>query len=110
MRIQKARAYLETLGTRHPSVRRALLSKIEAVQLNALCEVCANILARHVPLKQIHKKKLCKHKAIMRLLADRKVPPKTKVSLLKKPQIGGFLPIIAALIPAVISAITAAVQ
>lgn len=98
------------LGNKNRKIKKTLLKECGPRELNALCEVCLNITKGNVPMKPSQKKKLCQYKSILRLLADKKVSPKTKLSHLKKPQSGGFLPILAALIPSVIGAITSAFQ
>lgn len=110
MRVSEQRAFLEILGTKNKKMRKAVLENCNPEEMNALCELCLNILDGHVPLKRQQKEMLCRYKSILRVLADKKVSSSAKRSLLKKPQTGGFLPILAALIPAAISAITAAFQ
>lgn len=98
------------LGTRDPDLRKTLFKHCNAERLNALCEMCLNILQGQIPLKSGYKKRLRPYKTTLRLLADKNVSNQIKRSHLEKPQTGGFLPILAALIPAAISAIASVFQ
>ena len=70
--------------------------------VDTLCECCLNILNGCVPLTNLQKKRLKKHKNKIRLLSKRSTPRKKRIALLN--QKGGFLHF---LLPAVLSAITA---
>ena len=94
LRMQRNLGLLELYKT--PSVRRVIVGKASPDFINALCEIALNVLSGNIPLTDKYKL-LKRRRAIIRLVADK------KVKLLKKEkeyQSGGFLlPLLGAAIP-----------
>ena len=98
LRMQRNLGLLELLFKSTPSVRRVIVGKATPDFINALCEIALNVLSGNIPLTDKQYKQLKRRKAIIRLVADK------KVKLLKKKksinQSGGFLlPLLGAAIP-----------
>lgn len=100
-RMQRNLALLELLYKSTPSMRRVIVGKASSDFINALCEIALNVLSGNIPLTDKQYKQLKKRKAVIRLVADK------KVRLLKKKksinQSGGFLlPLLGAAIPFIV--------
>ena len=96
--LKKNHYFLHMMAKATPAQKRALLRTATKSQINALCEICLNILAGHLPLNI---KRLKKYKNTIRKLAKRSVGIHKKKALLVN-QSGGFLP---ALAPVILSAL-----
>lgn len=86
-------ALLHALVYAPPKLRRALIQHAHKDLIRCICECALNLLHGNIPLKDCEKSKLCKHKKILRKLADR------KQSLIRKKKIlnqkgGAFLPLL----------------
>lgn len=86
-------------------LRKQLIEKVNNKCIKAICECCLNTLKGNVPLTAEQKKKLSKHKGIIRKLSDRKLSLKKKRKIIS--QKGGFLNI---LIPTVLSVLSGLVN
>ena len=78
--------------------------------IHSLCEACFNLIHNNIPLEKSKKsrlkKKLTPIRFHLRKLADPTVSVKDKRDLLKDPQVGGgIFSLIAAVVPALISAL-----
>lgn len=96
--LKKNHYFLHMLAKAPPAQKRALLRTATNPQISALCEICLNILAGHLPLNI---KRLKKYKNTIRKLSKRSISVRKKKALLVN-QSGGFLP---ALAPVILSAL-----
>lgn len=96
--LRKNHYFLHMLAKATPAQKRALLRTSTNSQISALCEICLNILAGHLP---INIKRLKKYKDTIRKLTKRSISFRKKKALLVN-QTGGFLP---ALAPVILSAL-----
>jgi len=102
-RVIKYLPVLQVLQSRQidKKAKRALLQSSQLIRV--ICECCLNILKGNVTLSKLEKKRLKKHRLLLRRLAERK-PLKTKQKLIQEGG-GAFLPL---LLAPIISAITGA--
>jgi len=102
-RVIKYLPVLQVLQSRviDKKTKQALLESSQLIRV--ICECCLNILNGNVTLTKGEKKKLKKHRLLLRRLAEKK-PLKTKHKLIQEGS-GAFLPL---LLAPVLSAITAA--
>src|SRR5215813_12879365 len=96
-------------STKSKKLKRQLVDSATSAQLNSLCEVCFNLLQGRLEVSKDKLQKLKKYKNHIRKLAGSK-----KKSLKSKRQIlvqnGGFLPLLATLLPSVIGLVTSLVK
>ncbi len=98
----KHKDYLTLLSKAKKSKRRKLLIDLaDCDEIRAISECIANVLTGNVRLKSAHKKKLERHKQVLRSLISKSSSTKKKKQLLQ--QKGGFLP---ALLPLALSAVS----
>ena len=71
--------------------------------VKAIVECCWNLLNGRVQLTSHQKKRLCKHKTLLRNIADKKLPLKRKKVLM---QSGGFIRLLPFLLGPIISTVT----
>jgi hypothetical protein len=92
--LQKYFHHLHVLSSCKACERKLLIGNLPTDLVRCICEVCDNLLQGNIPISQTDKKKLVRHKKIIRYLASKK--PKS-ISL-KRRQIlqqgGAFLPIL----------------
>jgi len=102
-RVIKYLPVLQVLQSRQidKKAKRALLQSSQLIRV--ICECCLNILKGNVTLSKLEKKRLKKHRLLLRRLAERK-PLKTKQKLIQEGG-GAFLPL---LLAPILSAITGA--
>lgn len=101
----KNTALLHALIYAPPRLRKALIHHSDKEFIRCICECALNLLHGNIPLKDCEKSKLCKHKKILRKLADRKQCLSSKKQIISQKG-GAFLPmLLAPLISALISAI-----
>lgn len=80
---------LKWLSEARPRTSKAILKVIDKDVLNAISECSLNVLKGNIPLTQAQKRRLAKHKEVLRALAGRKkVSDKNKRRLVQR---GGFL-------------------
>ena len=90
---------LHVLKGAAPKLRKAIISNCDRELLNSICECVLNLLNGNVKLSGCVKRKLRKHKAVLRKVADKRVPNSVKKKLIV--QQGGFLlPLLSAVLPA----------
>jgi len=87
-RLKKHVSTLELLKKATPSLQKAIISKSGDDLIRCVCDCALNILKSNIPVTKTQKKKLSRHKAALRRLADSKVSLKAKRRSL---QTGGFL-------------------
>lgn len=73
----------------------------------AVCECCWNVTNERAPLTNYQKRKLCSHKKLLRLLADKSVSLATKKAAIKS---GGFVSLLPLLIGPVVAALSSIVK
>jgi len=97
-RVRKHLNYLRSLALASPKHKKLLLKNASNPEIQAICEICLNLLAGNIP---IDTKKLQKYKTSIRKVACRSTHLNSKKRILVN-QSGGFLPL---LLPAVVSAL-----
>ena len=89
---QRLRRYAPLLRTLHrasPTRKKELLkNNSDREFMNCLCECAKNVIYGRVPLNARQRVELAKRKRILRLLALKKTPLKTKKTIVQK---GGFI-------------------
>lgn len=83
---------LSALHTLKPKYQKALLKSCDEEEINCICEIIHNVLKGRVPLEEKAKKKLQKHKEILRKLVRKSTKKIRKHIIVQKG--GSFLPII----------------
>ena len=91
--------FLRVLAKSNPKLRRAILQCCHNDLIKAICEVTLNVLKGVVPVNEKQKRKLRRHKTVLRALADKKISIKRKREYLNQTG-GNFLPF---LLPPVLS-------
>jgi len=90
---------LHVLKDAKSNLRKAILSNCDRELVNSICECVLNVLNGNVKLSGCVTRKLRKHKAVLRKVADKRVPISGKKKLIV--QRGGFLlPLLSAVLPA----------
>ena len=90
---------LHVLKAANPKLRKAIVSNCGRELVNSICECVLNVLICNVKLSGCVTRKLRKHKAVLRKVADKRVPISGKKKLIV--QRGGFLlPLLSAVLPA----------
>jgi hypothetical protein len=103
-RIKSNYHALQVLKTADPKLRKAILANCKSELLKTLSECSLNLLRGNVKLTSCQKTKLRKQKALLRKLADKRVPLSTKKKSIV--QRGGFLlPLLGAVLPTIASLI-----
>jgi len=93
---------LQVLKTAQPKLRKAIISNSNRELLNSISECILNVLNGNLKLTVCSKRKLRKHKAILRQVADKRTPASVKKRLIN--QRGGFLlPLLSAVLPTLAS-------
>lgn len=90
-RVRKHGHTLHVLCKAKPAVAKVIVREGNKDLINALCECCLNVLYGNVPLTSSQRKKLSRHKHVMRKLVV-KSPASSLVRKKKLLQTGGFLP------------------
>jgi hypothetical protein len=103
--VRKYKPHIELLACCSPKFRRALLKEANHELIQCLSECCLNVLQGVVPVSSSTKRKLRRHKSLLRQLASTSTSNRHKKKLVVQSG-GGFLLV---LLPAVISAISALV-
>lgn len=83
---------LSALHKLKPKYRTALLKSCDTEEINLICECIHNVLQGKIPIEDKLKKKLKKHKSILRKLARKGTNKLRKNIIIQKG--GAFLPII----------------
>jgi hypothetical protein len=73
--LKDQRAFLRLFMKTSSLQRKALLRSISADQIKVLCEIIHNILTGTIKLTSTQKTSLTKHKALLRLLGDKRTKP-----------------------------------
>src|SRR5215469_2539513 len=103
-RIKSNYHALQVLKTANPKLRKAIIANCKNDLVNVINECALNLLRGNVKLTGCQKKKLCKHRGLLRRLADRRVPLSAKKKAIV--QRGGFLlPLLGAVLPTIASLI-----
>jgi hypothetical protein len=85
-----------------PKLRKAIVSHCDKELVKSICECALNVLSGNLDLTDCAKRKLRKHKLVLRQVADKRVPLSSKKRLIV--QKGGFLlPLLTAVLPALAS-------
>ena len=90
---------LHVLKAATPKLRKASLSIFDKQLVKSICEFVLNVLNGNVKFSGCVTRKLRKHKAVLRKVADKRVPIFSKKKFIV--QRGGFLlPLLSAVLPA----------
>jgi hypothetical protein len=104
--FNKRKGDLQFICDQHHTYRRELLKHIDDGLVKCICHCTTNILNGKLPISSNDKKKLRKHKVILRKLDQPKTTTATKKRLIVQSG-GGFL---LGLIPAVIGALASLIR
>src|SRR5215469_4562213 len=97
-RIRSNYRFLELLRKVKPKLRRAILLNCGPGLLKSVGECALNVLRGNVKLTKCSRRKLRKHKDVLRKIADKKVKIDNKRKIIV--QRGGFLlPLLSAVLP-----------
>ena len=103
-RIKSNYHALQVLKTADPKLRKAIPANCKGELVKTLSECSLNLLRGNVKLSPCQKRKLQKHKVVLRKLADRRVSLSSKKKAVV--QRGGFLlPLLGAVLPTIASLI-----
>lgn len=91
-RLKTHQDLLSALHTLKPKYRIALLKSCDDQEINCICECVHNVLQGKVPIDEKSKKKLRKHKSVLRKLLKKGTNKIRKSIIIQKG--GAFLPII----------------
>ena len=80
---------LHVLNTAEPKLRKAIISNCKMELVNSVSECARNVLNGNIKLTRCNTRKLRKHKAALRKVADKRVSLSSKKKLIV--QRGGFL-------------------
>ena len=95
---------LRVLKTAEPRLRKVIVSNCKKDLVNILSECVLNVLNGNIKLTGFSKRKLRKHNAALRKVADKRVPLSSKKKFIV--QRGGFLlPLLSAVLPTIASLI-----
>src|SRR5215469_3030864 len=101
-RIKSNYHALQILKTANPKLRKAIIANCKKDLVNIINECALNLLRGTVKLTDCQKRKLRKHRAILRRLADKHVSLSAKKQAIV--QRGGFLlPLLSAVLPPIAS-------
>jgi len=95
---------LHIIRTAEPKLRKAIISNCNNVLLNSIIQCILNVLNGCVNLTRCNTRKLRKHKATLRKVADKRVPLSMKKMLIVK-RVGFLLLLLSAVLPAIASVI-----
>jgi hypothetical protein len=101
MFTKRQTSILNTLSKSRPKERKTILTGVDNDIIRILAEIALNVLHGTVRLSQAQIRRLKRHKQILRALASKRIPIKSKRAIVLK-QRGGFLPL---LLPIVASAL-----
>lgn len=104
-KLKNNKEFLQYLCVCSPKTRKAIINLAKKDEILALMECCINILNGNVKLTDAEKKRLSRHRAMIR-----KITAKSPVSKKKKIlcQRGGFLPLLLAPLLSVLSSVAGA--
>ena len=89
---------LHVLKGAAPKLRKAIISNCDRELVNSIFECVLNVLNGNVKLSGCVTRKLCRHKAVLRKLSDKRVPISGKKLIVQR---GGFLlPLLSAVLTA----------
>jgi hypothetical protein len=98
-RIKSNYHTLLLLKTATPKLRKVIISNSNSELIKSIAECILNVLYGNVTVTECGKRKLRKHKTVLRTLADKRVPLTRKKEIIV--QRGGFLlPLLGAVLPA----------
>lgn len=101
-RLERNQDFLKVLSCCNKKQCKVLLEGAHTDLIKCLCECVANVIKGNVPIRPQHKRKLLKHKSLLRTLANKKKPLRQKKQKLVQHG-GAILPF---LLPAIFSAVT----
>lgn len=104
MNLRRHLTILKVLAASKPSHRRQLLSELDCRDIQALSEICLNLLKGNIPLTPALYDSLKKHKRTIRYIANKS--QHKCVNRLRRyitNQRGGLFPILPLILPAVAS-------
>ena len=81
-----------------PKLRKTIILNGDKQLVNSICECVLNVLNGNIELSSCVKRKLRKHKNVLRKVVDKRVPILSKKVIVQR---GGFLlPLLSAVLPA----------
>lgn len=102
--IKRHAAMLKMIHKSRPKLRKSLLKMANKQLIRCICECASNTLKGNVELLPAEKRKLCRHRKILRRLVHKQEDWKAKRKLIT--QKGGFLlPLLAPIVGALIASL-----
>ena len=89
-------------GCQHRDIIEHILRKADPALVKAICNAAYNVTQGDIPLSRGQKQLFSKYRPVLAALTDRDTTLKKKQEIV---QSGGFLPILAAILPAVIGSL-----
>lgn len=87
-RVKRNASMLRLLASSKPGVVKSILRGASPDLVDTLSECSANLLKGNVPLTSVQKKRLCRHRQKLRILANRKTSTQRRKKVLQQ---GGFI-------------------
>lgn len=78
--------------------QKAVEKNLDKGLLQLICEICFNILHRNVEISSRQKKKLVKHKSLLKTCSARKLSKKIKIKRIAQKGSGFFVPLLFSII------------
>jgi len=91
---------LHVLKTAHPKLSKAIINNCNKELVNSISECILNVLNGNVKLSGCNSRKLRKYEALLRKVADKRVPLSNKKKLIVQ-RGGSLLPLLSAVLPAI---------
>jgi hypothetical protein len=92
-RLSRNLHLLKAIYKTSPKRRKELIANADKDLVCTICDCAKNVLNGNVPMSKARKKKLVKHKKVLRALANPRISINRK-RLAFKNQTGGFLPLL----------------
>lgn len=99
---RKHAAILRTIQKARPDLRKSLIKLADEQLIRCLCECASNTLKGNVNLTSIEKRKLARHKRILRRIAKKGESWKTKRNVIVQSGGGFLIPLLATILGTVI--------
>jgi hypothetical protein len=100
--VRKHAAMLKMIHKARPSLRRSLINMADRQLIHCICECTSNVLKGNVDLSPTEKRRLARHRKILRRLVKKGENWKAKRKIIA--QKGGFLlPLLAPIVGALLS-------
>ena len=90
-RVKKNFPLLKWLSEAKPKSVKSVLNVVDKEVLDSICECCYNVLKGNVPLKPDQKRKLRRHRGVLRQLSSKSTSLKRKRQLAQRGGLWGSL-------------------